>query len=145
MPEFPDHRTFRVLLVDDSPIFLDSAANLLTMSPELEIVGRAMSGYDALDQVAALNPDLVLMDLAMPGMSGLEATRRIKAQPHPPRIVIVTLHDDPDYRAVAEAVGADGFIAKSEFGSEFALLIQDLFSRPLSSDGAESKPERNSL
>src|SRR4051794_32386191 len=62
----------RILLVDDSAEFLESAARLLMLHQELSIVGRAASGSSALEQVAALKPDLVLMDLAMPGMNGLE-------------------------------------------------------------------------
>jgi DNA-binding NarL/FixJ family response regulator len=117
----------RILLVDDSPIFLESATRFLAMDARLEIVGQVLSGGEALEQVPRLCPDLVLMDLAMPGINGLEATRQIKAQPSAPHVVILTLNDSNEYRAAAEAVGADGFVTKSEIGTALLPLIHSLF------------------
>ncbi len=85
--------SLRILLVDDNAQFLEVAARTLATVPAIEIVGRALSGRDALEQVTQLQPDLVLMDVAMPNMNGLEATRHIKAQPGAPRVVMLTLHD----------------------------------------------------
>jgi len=121
-------RRRRVLLVDDSPEFLESASHFLTTDPQLEIVGRAYSGRGALEQVPVLKPDLVLMDLSMPEMNGLDATREIKSAPGGPRVIILTLHDNPEYRAAAEAVQADGFVAKTELGLQLLPLIQELFA-----------------
>lgn len=70
----------------------------------------------------------MLMDLVMPGMNGLEATRRIKTQSGAPRVVILTLHDDLEYRAATKAAGADGFIAKSEFCTEVLPSTHRLFT-----------------
>ena len=117
----------RVLLVDDNHDFLESAVHFLSAYPCLQIVGWTFSGRDARALVARLQPDLVLMDLSMPGMNGLEATSQIKAEPCTPRVVILTLHDNPEYRLAAEAAGADGFIAKSEFGTQLLPLIHTLF------------------
>jgi DNA-binding NarL/FixJ family response regulator len=121
----------RILLVDDSAEFLESAARLLSLHKELWIVGRASSGSAALEQVAALRPDLVLMDLAMPGMNGLETTRQIKARPAPPRVIIMTLYDVAEYRAAARDATADGFIAKSSIRSQFFPMLASLFPHPL--------------
>lgn len=77
--------------------------------------------------VNQLHPDLVLMDLSMPGMSGIEATRRIKSQPGSPRVVILTMHDDAASREAVAVAQADGFIGKSEFVAEIFSLIQRLF------------------
>jgi DNA-binding NarL/FixJ family response regulator len=129
----------RILLVDDSAEFLESAARLLMLHQELHIVGRAASGSAALEQVAALQPDLVLMDLAMPGMNGLETTRQIKAQPAPPRVVIMTLYDVAEYRTAARNATADGFIAKSSIRSHLLPLLASMFPNPSSSD---DQPER---
>jgi DNA-binding NarL/FixJ family response regulator len=126
---FQTSETLRVLLVDDNWAFLGSAEHFLCMEPHLQIVGCVASGQDAVEQVRLLAPDLVLMDLAMPGMTGLMAARLIKAMPHPPRVIILTVHDQPEYHAAAEAAGADGFVAKSEFGSELLPLIDRLFKR----------------
>jgi DNA-binding NarL/FixJ family response regulator len=118
----------RLLLVDDSWPFLGSAEHFLSTEPNLSIVGCASSGAEALDQVSLLRPDLILMDLAMPVMNGLAATRLIKALPDPPRVVILTVYNLPEYRAAARAAGADGFVVKSEFGSQLLPLIQRLFA-----------------
>src|SRR5258707_7117449 len=100
----------RVLLVDDSPEFLESAVNFLAADPAIEVVGRAFSGRGAMEQLPVLKPDLVLMDVSMPEMNGLEATRRIKAQDEELRVILLTLHDNPEYRAAARAAKADGFV-----------------------------------
>ena len=119
--------TIRVLLVDDYADFLESASQFLSTVPRIKVVGRARSGVEALQAVDRLRPDLVLMDLAMPGMSGLEATRRIKEQAGAPRVVIITLYHNRGYRVAALAAGADGFMTKSEFGEDLVTLIRDLF------------------
>jgi DNA-binding NarL/FixJ family response regulator len=113
----------RILLVDDSLRFLESAARFLSGETYLEIVGRALSGKEAIEQIALLRPDLVLMDLAMPGINGLEATRQIKMQPNAPYIIILTLNDSSEYQMAAEAAGADGFVSKAEFSTALLPLI----------------------
>ena len=120
-------QSLRVLLVDDNLAFLDLVARELAADARLQIVGHAQSAEDALAQVQRAQPDLVLLDIALPGMNGLEATRRIKAQPGAPRVVLVTIHDTPDYRTAGMAAGADGFIAKEEFDTQIASLIEALF------------------
>jgi len=118
----------RILLVDDNKEFLDSAAHFLAGDPAIEIVGQASSGRCALEQVPLLKPDLVVMDLTMPEMNGLEATRQLKAQPDGPRVILLTLHDNSEYRAAAEAAQADGFVAKSDLGLQLLPLIHTLFA-----------------
>jgi DNA-binding NarL/FixJ family response regulator len=118
----------RILLVDDNPEFLKSATQFLSAEPRIEIIGQALSGRNALEQMALWHPDLVLVDLAMPEMNGLDVTSRIKAQPGAPHVIILTLYDNLEYRAEARAVGADGFIAKSEFGEQLLSLIYRLFA-----------------
>ena len=120
----------RILLVDDNTEFLESAAHFLAAVPETVVVGWARSGREAIRRLDDLHPDLILMDLVMPGMDGLEATRRIKAQPAPPRVVILTLFDGAEYRTAILEAHADGVLAKSEFGSRLLPLIHDLFDAP---------------
>lgn len=119
-------KTIRLLLVDDSPAFIDSAGKFISAFPNVEIVGIAMSGNDALKQVFELRPDVVLMDLVMPQMNGLEVTRQIKSFAAAPHVVIVTLHDHPEYRKAAEAVGADGFLVKSNLVGELQPTLAKL-------------------
>ena len=113
----------RVLLVDDSPEFLVSATRFLSQLPWIEVVAYASSGIIGINQVALVHPDVVLMDLNMPGMNGLEATRQIKAQRNPPCVILVTLSDSHEYRLAAAEAKADGFITKSDFGSHIAQLL----------------------
>ena len=114
----------RVLLVDNNIEFLELAAQHLAADPTIEVVGSAMSGREALEQVSNLSPDVVLVDLAMPGMNGLELTRRLKALPHPPCVIIVTLYDEPEYRAAALAAQADAFVAKADFYEQVGNLLR---------------------
>jgi DNA-binding NarL/FixJ family response regulator len=120
----------RILLVDDSAEFLESAARFLATDPVLTIIGRAFSGLEAQKQIELLHPDLVLVDLMMPEMNGLELTRWVKSQPHPPLVIIVTLYGIAEYAAAAETALADGWVAKSMFGTALLPLIHTLFVRP---------------
>jgi DNA-binding NarL/FixJ family response regulator len=121
----------RVLLVDDNQAFRDMAARELASDARVQVVGQARSAEDALAQLPGARPDLVLLDIGLPRMNGLEATRQIKARLGAPRVVLVTIYDTPDYRAAALAAGADGFIAKEEFDTQIAPLIEALFGDAL--------------
>jgi DNA-binding NarL/FixJ family response regulator len=116
----------RVLLVDDSLEFLEVVSRFLATNPRIKIVGCALSGAEAVQQVKRLKPSLVLMDMAMPGMNGLEATRLIKAEPDPPRVVMVSLHDNDEYQAASRSFGADGFVSKSDLVFTLVPLIETL-------------------
>ena len=118
----------RVLLADDYPEFIEAAIRFLSVDPDIEMIGRAHSGEDALEQAISLQPDLVLLDLAMPALNGLEATRCIKAFVGAPQVIVLTLYDNPEYRTAAAAAGADGFIAKSELTTQLLPLIHYLFA-----------------
>lgn len=133
----------RILIIDDSKEFLDVAERFLLADPEIEIVGRATSGEEGIESVNRLKPDLVLMDIAMPGMNGLEATRKIKAQPDPPLVVVLTLYDNPEYRAFGKEIRADGFLSKSEFGTLLIPLIHELSSRLSPQPASKEKPMKH--
>jgi DNA-binding NarL/FixJ family response regulator len=116
----------RVLLVDDSLEFLEAVARFLSADKRIELIGTTLSGQEVLKKVPDVKPDLILMDIAMPDISGLELTRRIKAQPDAPLVIILTLYDNNEYRSAAGAVRADGFIPKSELGEQLLPLIHSL-------------------
>ena len=125
-------KQIRVLLVDDSVEFLKSASDFLSRDPRVLVVGQAYDGAEGVRLAEALVPDLVLMDLAMPGMSGLAATCLMKlAWPTPPRVVIVTMHDSSEHRKrAADTTRADAFICKEQFAEAVTNVIETLFNRP---------------
>jgi two-component system NarL family response regulator len=119
-------KPLRILLVDDHAEFLNAATTFLAERPGIEIVGKARSGREAVNQTPILMPDLVLIDLMMTEMGGLEATRLLKRLPDPPTVIIVSLHDDQSFRAAAREAGADGFVAKREFSKQLMPLLEKL-------------------
>lgn len=120
-------KPLRILLVDDSPDFLAAAAAFLGARSHLQLESSTTCGREALELSALIQVDLVLLDLHMRGLNGFETTRRLKAQPQPPKVIIVTLEDAPEYRHIAQVVGADGFITKPEFTTAILPLIDSLF------------------
>ena len=100
----------RVLVVDDQRPTRKGLKALLAFSPELEWVGEAADGQEAVNLVAERRPNVVLMDIRMPVMDGLEATRRIKSERPEVRVIVLTL--DAEYQAEALAAGADAFLVK---------------------------------
>jgi DNA-binding NarL/FixJ family response regulator len=116
----------RVLLVDDHEGFINAALRHLRKVEWLEIVGSAGNGVEAIACSEALRPDVVLMDLAMPEMGGLQATRLIKAQDDPPYIVITSHFDDSEHREHAQRAGADNFVSKLSYIQEVMVILQNL-------------------
>ncbi|MFC5186671.1 response regulator [Actinomadura harenae] len=103
----------RVLLVDDQPLLLVGLAILIGDTDDLEVVGEAGDGREAVRLARELRPDIVVMDIRMPGMDGIEATRRVTAEPDPPRVLVLTTFDDDEYVYGALRAGASGFLLKS--------------------------------
>jgi DNA-binding NarL/FixJ family response regulator len=116
----------RTLLVDDNRPFLILARHLLGGFVEIEIVGEAYDGEEAVRVAEALRPDLIIMDLAMPRMGGLQATRLIKAQDAPPVIVIASHYDDAAHREFVAQVGAEGFINKRNYDHDVIEMVRRL-------------------
>ena len=104
----------RVLLVDDDPAFLDTLARILESETGILVVGRARSAAEAIVQSANLVPDVVVMDVEMPGIDGLETTRRLKARPDAPRVVLVSIYANDEHRQAAQEAGAVAFLGKAE-------------------------------
>jgi DNA-binding NarL/FixJ family response regulator len=102
----------RVLLVDDQALFREALATLLEVRPEIEVVGEAANGAEALDRVAALRPDVVLMDLHMPVLDGIAAARRLKVERPDVRVLALTTFDDDEDVFAALRAGAVGYLLK---------------------------------
>ncbi len=107
-------RPIRLVIVDNDASFLESAVHFLSHFVEVCIVGRAHSAVEALARLDDWRPEIVLMDLSMPGIGGLEATRRIKARPHAPQVVVLTVFVEQEFRVLAQFAGADALLAKEE-------------------------------
>ncbi len=127
--EAPASGSVRTLLVDDHPGFLEAARRFLSTQPVL-VVGEARSGKEALRLLDALQPALLLLDLELPEVDGLTVLRQVKARPRPPRVVVVTMHDQEEFRAAAIDAGADGFVGKGSFTTALVPLIRCLFRVP---------------
>lgn len=113
----------RLLIVDDHDAFLNAAERHLRRAEHVAIVGRGRNGIEAVALADELKPDVVVLDLAMPEMGGLQATRLIKAQDDPPFVVIASHFDDAEHREHAQRAGADAFISKLNYIAELLPII----------------------
>ena len=126
-------RRLRVMIVDDNPVVAGRIAALLTEESRVTVCDRVESGLLAFARVASHRPDVVLMDLEMPGVGGLAAIKRIKDLIAPPRVIVVTLYDSEEVRSQAMAAGADAFVPKSRIANDLLdtvlALSPELFQR----------------
>ncbi|MBL7259516.1 response regulator [Paractinoplanes lichenicola] len=114
----------RVLLVDDERMVCAHLRTILSADAGIEVVGEAYDGAEAVESVVRLRPDLVLMDLRMPGVDGMTALERITAFPSPPRVVVLTTFDHDDYVLRALRAGAAGFLVKSTAPEDLIDLVR---------------------
>jgi DNA-binding NarL/FixJ family response regulator len=114
-------RPVRVLIVDDQEPFRSAAQLVVSLVDGFEVVGEAPTGEDGVRLAAELLPDLVLMDINMPGIDGLEATRRIVSAQPAIRVLVLSTYEAGEYEPLARAAGAVGFVSKSEFGPDHLL------------------------
>lgn len=119
--------SIRTLVVDDSATALRSICGFLKLQPNIDIAGTATDGRRGLASAHALHPDLVLMDVQMPVMSGIEAAARLRQDLPGTHIIMVTVHDSPEVRQACRESGADGFIAKEHLNEELPALLKQLF------------------
>jgi len=120
-------KKIKVLIVDDHTLVREGIQALLALTVDVEVVGEAANGKEALEKTEELAPDVVLMDLAMPIMGGLEATRRIHRQFPRTKVLALTQYDDSEYVIPLIEAGARGFVTKMAAFSELASAIQAVY------------------
>ena len=116
-----------VLLADDHRILREGVRSLLEKAQDIEVVGEASEGGEAVAKAQALSPDIVLMDITMPGMNGLEATRQIKALRPNTRVLILSMHESNQYISQFLRSGASGYVLKDTAASELVGAIRAVF------------------
>jgi CheY-like chemotaxis protein len=119
----------RVLVADDNVGYGTVLSHYVASLPDVELVGLASNGNDAVTLTRLLGPDVVVMDLFMPGMDGFEATRLLKELAEPPRVVALTAHRSEESRLLAAESGADAFLIKEDVDRALQTLIGDLIGR----------------
>lgn len=117
------NQPLRVLIADDNAVFRQGLCRLLASDPEIEVVGEADDGYAAVKQALACTPDVVLMDIRMPGQSGLEAARQLREQRPQTRIIVLTEYDSTALRAKTDQVGIAAYLTKQVDSSELLKTI----------------------
>lgn len=125
----------RVLLVDDHAVLRSGIRALLATTPDIHVVGEAADGPESLRQAARMSPEVVVMDLDMPGGDGLEATRQLMTMPRPPRVLVLSMHEEEERLLALLEAGAAGYLAKDAAEAELIEAIRvvasgDVFVRP---------------
>ena len=121
----------KVLVVDDHTIMRDGIRALFESIDDIDIVGEASEGKDAFQKAQELVPDVIIMDIAMPGIDGLEAARRIRNINSKTKILILTQYNSKEYMLAAIKAGADGFLPKKALGKDLLLAIRALYAGEL--------------
>lgn len=117
-----------ILIVEDHTIVREGLKALLEMDPDLEVTGEAEDGHQAVKQALKLEPDLILMDLAMPRMHGLQAVREISKRSRHSRILVLTVHKDEEYILASFKAGAQGYVLKDATHAELKMAIRTVLS-----------------
>jgi len=114
----------RILIADDHTVYRWGLRTLLDSEPDMEVVGEAATGKEVVQRCAELGPDVVLMDIQMPGMNGIEATRRIRDANQEVGVVMLTMHEDNDSVFSAMRAGARGYVLKGAHPSEILKVVR---------------------
>jgi len=114
----------RVLIADDHAIVREGVRALLTLSDDIEVVGEAANGIEAIEAARALSPDVILMDIAMPGLGGLEATLEIRKENPAARILVLTQYEDREYIRRFLKAGVSGYVLKKAAGADLTSAIR---------------------
>jgi two-component system response regulator NreC len=116
----------RILLADDHTLFRQGVKTLLAAESDIEIVGEAANGTEALERAGQFRPDVVLMDIGMPGPSSFETTRQIRRNRPETKVLFLTMYDDEDYLVEGMEVGASGYVLKDSPAPQLVAAIRDI-------------------
>jgi DNA-binding NarL/FixJ family response regulator len=116
--------TVRILVVDDHLVVRRGLTSLLSDNPSWQVVGEASDGVEAIEKVEALNPDVVILDVTMPRMSGIEACRLIRSGKQRPEVLMVTQHDSTQMMNEALDAGARGYVLKSDAARDLLAAVE---------------------
>lgn len=119
-----DNAEVRVLLADDHVVMRTGVATLLNAEPDIRVIAQVSTGEDAVEQVRLLRPDVVVMDLDMPGMGGLEATRRISELGLDARVLVLTMHEESEFLLPVLEAGGSGYVRKTTTEEDLAAAIR---------------------
>src|SRR4051812_7437195 len=114
----------RVLLVDDHPVVREGLKTLLNSHPGLKVVGEAADGPAAIEQTAALDPDVVVVDVSMPGMNGAEVTTRLRQDRPDRKVLALTVHEERGYLRLLREAGAAGYVLKRAAADELVEAVR---------------------
>ncbi len=117
----------RILLADDHTLFRQGVKTLLGAEPDMEVVGEAADGNAAVERAAELKPDIVLMDIGMPGPSSFEVARQIKRARPEARVLFLTMYDDEDYLVESMEIGASGYVLKDSPAPQLVAAVRDVY------------------
>lgn len=120
--------THQILIVEDHPIYREGLKNLLASGADFELAGEAQDGLEAVERAKELQPELILMDLSLPQMGGIEAIAEIKRVLPDIKILAITVHEDEEYIAAALRAGADGYVLKDADRAEVIKAIRTLLA-----------------
>jgi DNA-binding NarL/FixJ family response regulator len=118
-----------ILLADDNATFAAAIRQFLQMVPGAEVVGQAQTGREALVLAQQLRPDLAVLDIGMPDMSGLEVARQMQNWPLAPHIIFMSIHDGAAYRATARELGAIAYVGKTDFVADLLPMLEHLIAQ----------------
>jgi two-component system, NarL family, response regulator NreC len=117
----------RILLADDHTLFRQGVRTLLASETDMEVVGEAADGSAAVERAAELKPDVVLLDIGMPGPSSFETTRQIKRNRPETKVLFLTMYDDEDYLLEGMEVGANGYVLKDSPALQLVAAVRDVY------------------